>query len=100
MAKKDNQKTKIIIGLKKARTSLDKIIQALEVDAGGTEKKCFDIIQQNLAVIGLLKAANISMLKNHLEMYTQKVNKGKAQKKDLDKMKGEIIKIVQMAQRK
>lgn len=48
---------KVIIGLKKARTSLDKILSMLE-----EEKYCIDIIQQNLAVIGLLKSANLNLL--------------------------------------
>jgi CsoR family transcriptional regulator, copper-sensing transcriptional repressor len=37
---------KVLIGLKKARTSLDKIIKMVEDD-----KYCIDIIQQDLAVI-------------------------------------------------
>jgi len=100
MTKKDNQKAKIIIGLKKARTSLDKIIQSLDEGEKGSEKKCFDVIQQNLAVIGLLKAANVSMLENHLEMYIQDTGKSSTQKKELKKMKEEIIKIIQVAQKK
>lgn len=100
MTKKDNSKTKIIIGLKKAHTSLDKIIQSLEDEDVGVENKCFDVIQQNLAIIGLLKAANISMLESHLEMYIKNVSKSNKHKKELDRMKKEIIKIVQAAQRK
>jgi DNA-binding FrmR family transcriptional regulator len=42
---KENQK-KALISLKKARTSIDKIISTIEDD-----KYCIDIIQQNLAVI-------------------------------------------------
>ncbi|MFC1644432.1 metal-sensitive transcriptional regulator [Patescibacteria group bacterium] len=55
------EKQKVVIALKKARTSLDKIILMLEDD-----KKCFDVIQQNLAVIGLLKSANLGILEGHL----------------------------------
>jgi len=56
---KDNKKT--LIGLKKARTLLEKIIKMSEDD-----KYCIDIIQQNLAVIGLIKSANITLLESHL----------------------------------
>jgi len=100
MTRKNDKKIKISIGLKKARTSLDKIIKSLEDEDVGVENKCFDVIQQNLAIIGLLKAANISMLESHLEMYTQNVGKGNVHNKELDRMKEEIIKIVQVAQRK
>lgn len=98
IAKKIDQKAKILIGLKKARTSLDKIVQELENQ--NTDKKCFDVIQQNLAVIGLLKSANIAMLKNHLDMYIDETGNGKKQKNELQKMKEEIVKIVQIAQKK
>jgi DNA-binding FrmR family transcriptional regulator len=40
----DNKKS--LIALKKAKTSLEKVIQMIEDD-----KYCIDIIQQNLAVI-------------------------------------------------
>ena len=100
MIKRDNQKMKIAIGLKKARTSLDKIIQSLENEDVEVENKCFDVIQQNLAIIGLLKAANISMLESHLEMYVKAVSNNSAQKRELKQMKEEIVKIVQVAQRK
>ena len=100
MKKTINQKAKILIGLKKARTSLDKIIQELESEDGDADKKCFDVIQQNLSVIGLLKSANTSMLENHLDFYIENVDKKNVKKKELEKMKEEIIRIVQIAQKK
>jgi DNA-binding FrmR family transcriptional regulator len=95
----NSQKTKTIIGLKKARGSLDKIVQTLENDGVG-ESQCFDIIQQNLAVIGLLKSANMMMLENHLTHYIENVNKKNISKKELKQMKDEIVRIVQIAQNK
>lgn len=50
-------KKKQLIALKKARTLLDKII-TMEEDG----IYCINIIQQNLAVIGLLKNVNLQLL--------------------------------------
>ncbi len=100
MQKKDKQKKKIIIGLRKARTSLDKIIYLLGKDEAEVENKCFDVIQQNLSVIGLLKSANIAMLENHLDFYINSVNKKNVSKEELKNMKEEIMRIVQIAQKK
>jgi CsoR family transcriptional regulator, copper-sensing transcriptional repressor len=56
-----NQKGKALINLKKANSHLAKIVKMLE----GNEY-CVNIMQQNLAVIGLLKSANQLLLANHL----------------------------------
>lgn len=56
-----NQKQKVIINFKKAQSLIVKIIQMIEED-----KYCIDIMQQNLAVIGLLKSAHQMLLENHL----------------------------------
>ena len=52
---------KNIIALKKAKSLLDKIIMMIEAD-----KYCIDVVQQNLAVIGLLKNVNLQLLDSHL----------------------------------
>jgi len=52
---------KVVIGLKKTRSLLDKIIQMID---GG--EYCINIMQQNLAAIGLLKSAHQSLLDGHL----------------------------------
>lgn len=52
---------KALIGVKKARTHLNNVIKMIE-----TGEYCIDIMQQNLAVIGLLKSAHQSLLENHL----------------------------------
>lgn len=57
----DNHKTKSITNLKKASSLLNKIIAMAEED-----KYCVDIMQQNLAVIGLLKSSNQMLLEGHL----------------------------------
>ncbi|MDR3559097.1 MAG: metal-sensing transcriptional repressor [Candidatus Pacebacteria bacterium] len=55
----ENKKT--IIALKKAHSHLGNIIRMVE-----DGEYCIDIIQQNLAVIGLLKSANGRVLEGHL----------------------------------
>jgi len=100
MKKKEN-KQKVLIGLKKAHTSLSRIIDVLntEVDDKHDDNKCFNVIQQNLSVIGLLKSVNLAMLENHIDLYIKEVKKGKLGKKDLEKMKEEILKTVRSAQK-
>ena len=54
-----NEKT--LISYKKARSLLDKIIKMME-----DGEYCIDIMQQNLAVIGLLKSAHQQLMEGHL----------------------------------
>ena len=102
MSKESVRKQKVVVALKKARTSLDRILDDLESSIG--EKKvddnCFDVIQQNLAVIGLLKSVNTTMLEGHLESQLHNIGKGTKQKRELNDIKEEIIRVVQMAQSK
>jgi CsoR family transcriptional regulator, copper-sensing transcriptional repressor len=57
----DNSHQKTIINFKKARTHLEKIIKMVE-----DSEYCVDIMQQNLAVIGLLKSAHQMLMEGHL----------------------------------
>lgn len=57
----NDQKMKTLIGLKKASSLLKKIITMIEKD-----DYCIDIMQQNLAVIGLLKASHKLLMEGHL----------------------------------
>jgi CsoR family transcriptional regulator, copper-sensing transcriptional repressor len=56
-----DQKQKAIIGFKKASSHLNKIIKMVE-----SNEYCIDIMQQNLAVIGLLKSAHRNLMESHL----------------------------------
>ena len=96
-----NNKQKVLIGLKKAHTSLGRIIETLSDNGNNKwkEVKCFNVIQQNLSVIGLLKSVNIAMLENHIDLYIKEVKKGKMSKNSLEKMKEEILKTVRSAQK-
>jgi len=53
--------SKNLIALKKAQSLIGKIINMKEEG-----RYCVDIMQQNLAVIGLLKAINQELLENHI----------------------------------
>lgn len=52
---------KILINFKKAKSHLEKIIKMVEEG-----KYCIDIMQQNSAVVGLLKSAHLMLMENHL----------------------------------
>lgn len=55
-------KDRSLIALKKTRGLLDKIIKMSE-----DKEYCIDIMQQNLAAIGLLKSAHQSLMEGHLK---------------------------------
>jgi len=57
-----NQKEKTLINFKKAQSLISKIIKMVEAN-----EYCIDIMQQNLAVIGLLKSTHQMLMENHLK---------------------------------
>lgn len=85
---------KTIISLKKARTLLDKIITMAEND-----QYCIDVIQQNLAVIWLLKSTNLQLLEGHLSCCFVDAIKSDNKKRQ-NEMTQEILTIVKTAQNK
>ena len=56
-----DQKKKTLINFKKAQSSVAKITKMIE--AG---EYCINIMQQNLAVIGLLRSAHQQLMEHHL----------------------------------
>ncbi len=84
MATEDKQ---ILIALKKAKSHLDNVIKMTE-----DKKYCIDILQQNLAVIGLLKSANNKLLNRHLNSCFKRAIGG-TNKRQKQKMVDEILKI-------
>lgn len=52
---------KLLLSIKKARGTLDKVAQMIEEDC-----YCADIGQQINAAIGLLRSVNTELMKNHL----------------------------------
>lgn len=84
---------KTLINFKKARSHIDKILQMLE---GG--KYCVDIMQQNLAVIGLLKSAQNQLMEGHLNScFLSAMNAGSEKKKR--EMVNEILTVTRFANR-
>jgi len=77
----------IIIALKKAQSHLNNVIKMTE-----GKKYCIDILQQNLAVIGLLKSANNKLLEKHLNSCFKQAMKGANERKK-KKMINEILKL-------
>jgi len=55
------KKQKTLINFKKAQGHIGKIVKMVEEN-----KYCVDIMQQNLAVIGLLRSAHQMLMENHL----------------------------------
>lgn len=57
----DQNKEKTLISLKKAQSHIEKIIKMIE-----NGEYCIDVMQQNLAVMGLLRSAHQMLMKRHL----------------------------------
>jgi DNA-binding FrmR family transcriptional regulator len=55
-------KPSALTNFKKAQTSLNNVIKMIE-----DKEYCIDIMQQNLAIIGLLKSAHQMLMENHLK---------------------------------
>lgn len=66
----------ILISLKKAQSSLEKVIKMVE-----DNKYCIDILQQSLAVAGLLKSANAKIMARHLNTCFSTAMKGTNEKR-------------------
>lgn len=81
------QNKEIVIALKKAGTHLDNVIEMVE-----NKEYCIDILQQNLAVIGLLKSANNKLMERHLNSCFANAMQGTNEKRKQE-MIDEILKI-------
>jgi DNA-binding FrmR family transcriptional regulator len=85
-----NQKQKTLINFKKAQSSVSKIIKMLEND-----EYCINIMQQNLAVIGLLKSAHQMLMEGHLNTCFKKAVASKNTKRQNEMIK-EILKVTKL----
>jgi len=83
-----NKKT--LIGLKKANSLLSKIIKMVE-----DGHYCIDVMQQNLAVIGLLRSAHESLMENHLQTCFKKAMSAKDERRK-KQMATEILKVTNL----
>jgi len=84
------QKEKTLINFKKARSLISKIIKMVEAN-----EYCIDIMQQNSAVIGLLKSAHQMLMENHLNTCFKTTIKKKNEKRKRE-MTQEILKVTKL----
>jgi len=83
-------KEKALIGFKKAHSLLAKIIDMTEKN-----EYCVDIMQQDLAVIGLLRSAHEMLMENHLNScFANAMNSTNERKKK--EMTEEILKVTKL----
>jgi len=80
----NEHKKKALISLKKAKTSLETIIEKIEQD-----EYCGDIMVQNLAAIGLIKSSNSQLLQAFLETCDE----------DTEKKKQELLTLFTLSQK-
>jgi len=89
-----HNKDKVLIATKKAKSLMDKVLNMIESD-----QYCINVIQQNLAIIGLLRSANLSLLDGHInncvKTAVQEKNTGR-----LNEMMEELVKVMKVAQTK
>lgn len=85
-----SNKEKALIGFKKAHSLLAKIINMTE----GNEY-CVDIMQQDLAVIGLLRSAHEMLMENHLNSCF-KTAMASANERKKKEMTDEILKVTKL----
>jgi len=83
-------KQKALVNFKKAQGSISKIIEMIEKDT-----YCIDIMQQNLAVLGLLKSAHQRLMENHLNMCFKSAMASRDEKKKQE-MTQEILKVTNL----
>lgn len=88
-----NKKEKTLINFKKAQSLLAKIIKMVE-----NNEYCIDIMQQNLAVIGLLKSAHQMLMENHLNTCFRSAMGVKNEKKKQEMIE-EILKVTKLFNR-
>jgi len=83
----EKDKRKILIGLKKAQSLMSTVTQMVEKN-----DYCVDIMQQNLAVIGLLRSVHQQVMEDHLSScFLEGMNSKDKRKQKL--MVEEIIKV-------
>ncbi len=86
-------KKKALIAFKKAQSHLGKIVAMTE-----NGQYCMDIMQQNLAVIGLLKSAHQLLMENHLHTCFKNAMASKNEKLK-QKMTAEILGVTKLFNR-
>jgi len=86
----NHKKQKTLINFKKAQSLISKIIKMVE-----TNEYCIDIMQQNLAVIGLLKSSHQMLMENHLNTCFKTAMATKNEKRKQEMIQ-EILKVTKL----
>ena len=86
----NNEKGKTLINFRKTQSLMAKIIKMVE-----SKEYCIDIMQQNLAAIGLLKSAHQMLMENHLNTCFKKAMETKNEKRKTE-MTQEILRVTKM----
>lgn len=84
------QKQKTLINFKKAQSLIAKIIKMIEND-----EYCINIMQQNLAVIGLLKSAHQMLMEGHLNSCFKRAMTSRNEKRKQEMIQ-EILKVTKL----
>ena len=83
-------KENTLINFKKAQSLLAKIIKMVE-----DNEYCIDIMQQNLAVVGLLKSAHQMLMEGHLNTCFKKAMVTKNEKRKQEMIR-EILRVTKL----
>ena len=87
----DPRHAKTLTNFKKAKSHIEKVIKMTE-----DGQYCIDIMQQNLAVIGLLKSAHQMLMEGHLNTCFKNAMKTNNEKRKQE-MIDEILKVTKLA---
>ena len=85
-----DKKQEVLINFKKARSLMDKIVTMTE-----SGEYCMNIMQQNLAVIGMLRSAHQMLMENHLNTCFKSAIDSKDSRKK-KQMSEEILKVTKL----
>ncbi|MBL7141922.1 metal-sensing transcriptional repressor [Patescibacteria group bacterium] len=85
------QKQKTLINFKKAQSLMTKIIKMIEEN-----EYCIDVMQQNMAVIGLLKSAHQMLMEGHLNTCFKRAMGTKNEKRKKEMIQ-EILKVTKLS---
>ncbi|MFA5392397.1 MAG: metal-sensing transcriptional repressor [Candidatus Paceibacterota bacterium] len=86
----ENKKKKTLINFKKASSLLSRVTIMVEKD-----HYCINVMQQNLAIIGLLRSAHEMLMANHLNTCFKSAMVTKNEKKK-KQMIEEILKVINL----
>ena len=87
----NQQNEKTLVNFKKAKSHVEKVIKMIE-----NGDYCIDIMQQNLAVIGLLKSAHQMLMEGHLNTCFKNAMKSNNEARKQEMIQ-EILKVSKLA---